>query len=164
MPERTGYSLAQIALHWLIAVLIVAAYSVSDDMDDTLEERIAAGVTGTEGNTVHVWLGGTVFALVLIRIGVRLVRGAPGPLPGTPPALALAATWGHRLLYLLMALVPMLGAVAWYGHLEAAGEAHEFMVNVLLLAAAGHVVAALWHAFWLGDSTISRMTIPGGGA
>ena len=89
MAERTGYSGLQIGLHWLVAFLIFAAYFTSDDMGDALRERITSGATGTEGNTLHVWLGGTVLALVVIRIVVRLMRGAPGPAAGTSPRAAL---------------------------------------------------------------------------
>lgn len=156
--SRTGYSGLQIALHWLIAVLIVIAYFTGDDMDDALRARIQSGATGIEGNTLHVWIGGTIFTLVLIRIVVRLASGAPGPVAGTSPALAAAAVWGHRLLYVLMVAAPALGATTWYLGIRDLGEVHELAANALMLVALGHAVAALWHQYVLKDGTLTRMT------
>lgn len=161
MSIRTGYSSLQIALHWLIAILIVAAYILSDGMGGALRRRIEAGTTGLEGNTIHVWLGGAAFLLILIRIVVRLVRGAPAPADGTPPRLAQAAIWGHRALYALMILTPALGAAAWYAHLIDLGDVHALAGNALLILAAGHAAAAVWHQFVAKDGTLDRMRRPG---
>ena len=70
MPDRIGYSRLQIILHWLIAILIVFAWITHEAMEDAFEARIERGATGLEGNTLHVWLGGAVFLLVLIRIAL----------------------------------------------------------------------------------------------
>ena len=88
---RGGYSGLQIGLHWLIAALVVAAWLTHDGMDDALEMRIEAGRSGIEGNTAHVWLGGAVLALMVLRLLVRLVQGAPDVPEGTPPLLAACA-------------------------------------------------------------------------
>ena len=53
----TGYTRLQIALHWLIAVLIVANYFISDEMpeifDGMLEGKPVEGWTPM----FHVWAG-----------------------------------------------------------------------------------------------------------
>jgi cytochrome b561 len=161
MSERTGYSGLQIGLHWLIAFLIFAAYFASDGMGDALRTRIEAGASGTTGNTLHVWLGGAVLALVLVRIAVRLLRGAPGSPPRTPALVSMAAKWGHRLLYVLMVVVPLGGAVTWYGGIREAGEVHEVLGTLLMLVVAGHVLAAILHEALARDGTMQRMFRPG---
>jgi len=161
MSRKTGYSGLQIGLHWLVAILILAAYFSSDGMGQVLRERVASGATGTEGNTPHVWLGGAVFALVLLRIVVRLIQGAPGAPPGTAPWLEAAATWGHRLIYLLMLATPALGAVTWYGGVRAAGDLHEWAGTALVIVALGHAVVAILHEAFLSDGTLQRMFSPG---
>jgi cytochrome b561 len=162
MATRTGYSGLQIGLHWVIAVLIFGAYFTSDDMGDALRQRLESSATGIDGNTLHVWLGGAVFVLVLLRIVVRLMRGAPGAAPGTSPLMTAAAKWGHRLIYLLMVLVPMGGAVAWYGGVRDVGEMHEVLGNLLMLIVAGHVLAAILHEALARDGTMARMFRPEG--
>ncbi|MCG6884226.1 MAG: cytochrome b/b6 domain-containing protein [Silicimonas sp.] len=152
---RTGYSGLQIALHWIVAVLIFGAWLTHDGMGRALRQRIEQDLSGFEGATLHTLLGGTVFALVLIRLIVRLKRGAPEP--HGSPAIQMAATWGHRLLYALMILVPALGAATWYGKIEGLGEVHELAGNALMLVAIGHLLMALVHQALWSDGTLSRM-------
>ena len=114
MADTTRYSKLQITLHWLIAVLILATWWLGDGMGRALRSRFEQGQTGIEGNTWHVWLGGAVLLLVVFRIIVRRVQGAPVPVADTPPLLHAAGVWGHRLLYLLMVLAPLMGAAAWH--------------------------------------------------
>jgi len=158
---RSGYSTLQITLHWLIAVLILAAWFTHEGMGRIFHQRLEAGTTGIEGNTVHVWLGGAALALTLIRVIVRWMQGAPDHTPETPPRMAKYATWGHILLYVLMIAVPGLGAAAWYGHIHIAGNIHEIAAQALMLAALGHAVMAIYHHIFLKDGTLTRMTRPG---
>src|SRR6056297_2094867 len=160
MARTAGYSAIQIALHWLTAFLIAAAYLVSEGMGDALRLREQSGATGVEGNTLHVWLGGAVFAIVAVRLAVRIRFGAPTPAEGTPPLWELAAIWGHRLLYLLMLAVPLMGALTWYAGLPL-GDAHEVAGNALMLIAGGHVVMAMLHEALRSDGTMARMFKPG---
>ena len=161
MSARSGYSALQIGLHWLIAILIFAAYVTSDGMGRALRDRIESGASGTEGNTIHVWLGGAVFALVLVRIVVRAMQGAPALSEAGPAQLKTAAVWGHRLIYLLMIAVPTLGATAWYLGVKPAGEVHELAGNAFMLIVFGHAIMAIVHEAWLGDGTFQRMIRPG---
>lgn len=160
MRIRNGYSRLQIGLHWLIALVILLAWLTGDGMDDALRQRIASGATGFEGNTLHVWLGGAVFALVVLRILVRLVSGAPEPAAALPEMHRKAAVWGHRLLYALMVLVPAAGATTWYPGLRDFGEVHELLGNLFLLIVLGHSLAAVYHQ-WRGGHTLMRMVRPG---
>ena len=159
MPtSRTGYSGLQIALHWIVAALVFGAFLAADDMGDALEDRIELGLSGLQGATLHTILGGTLFALVVIRLVVRLRRGAPEP--HGSPAVRVAATWGHRLLYALLILVPALGAATWYGHFEDLGEVHELAGNLLMIVAVGHLLMALVHQALWSDGTLGRMVTP----
>ena len=160
MADRKAYTRLQITLHWLIAILIVAAWLTSDGMGDALEQRIEMGWTGMTGNQPHNYIGGIVFALILIRIVVRLRVGAPAHLPETSPMMAKAADWGHKLLYALMLIVPALGAASWYGANEALGDPHEMAANALLAVAFGHALVALYHHYVVKDQTLLRMTRP----
>jgi cytochrome b561 len=50
----------------------------------------------------------------------------------------------------LPAPLPVPGGKLW-------GEAHEVLANLLLVAIAAHVLAALWHQFVVRDGALSRM-------
>ncbi len=157
MASKTKYSTLQIGLHWLIALLILAAWLLSDGMGQALRARVESGATGIEGNTIHVWLGGATFLLVLIRIVVRLIQGAPDPVPGSNEMIEKAAVWGHRLLYALMVLTPALGAATWYGGIGFTAELHEISSSAFMLVALGHAAMAIYHQFILKDGTLLRM-------
>ena len=155
---RIGYSGLQIALHWIVAVLIFGAWFTHEDMGDALEDRIELGLTGLEGATLHTILGGTAFAFVLVRLIVRFTRGAPEP--HGSPMIQMAATWGHRLLYVLMIAAPALGAITWYGKIEGLGDIHELVGNALMIVAIGHLLMAMLHQALWSDGTLMRMFSP----
>jgi cytochrome b561 len=160
MPNPSGYSITQIALHWITAVLIVWAYFVSEGMGKALDARLTSGATGTSGNTAHVWVGGAVVAFVLIRLAVRIRTGAPQPEPHAPTSVQRASVWGHRVLYALMIATPFLGAVTWYGGIQMTGEVHAVLGNMLMIFVAGHVIMAMLHQPLFGHGVLSRMFTP----
>jgi cytochrome b561 len=148
-----GYSGLQIGLHWLIAILIPLAWITHDGA----EEAWDAMEKGAEpGFVPHVAFGMAVLALVVIRILVRLSRGAPTA-PGAPGSMAVkAADWGHRLIYLLMIAVPLGGASVFFLGLDV-GEVHGLAANVLMLVVLGHALMALYHQYILKDGLLRRM-------
>ena len=148
-----GYSGLQIALHWIIALLILVAWLSGEGAEEAME-AIEEG--GTAGFVPHVALGLAILALVVVRLLVRLTRGAPAA-PGDPGSLQVRlADWGHRLLYLLMIAVPLGGISVWFLGLEV-GEIHGLFANVLLLLALGHAAMALYHQYVLKDGLLRRM-------
>ena len=161
MTTKTSYSTLQITLHWTIAILILAAWWFGDGMGRALRTRIETGQTGFAGNTLHVWLGTAVLVLVLVRIVVRRMQGAPAPLPATTAWSEKTALWGHRLLYTLMLLVPAMGGIVWYFNVGSLGDAHGLVANGLMIVALGHAAFALYHHYIVKDGTLRRMLRPG---
>jgi cytochrome b561 len=153
VKTTTGYSGIQIALHWLIAVLILVAWLSGEGAEEAME---AVEEGGTVGFVPHVAFGLAILTLVLVRILVRLSRGAPAA-PGVPGSLSvLAADWGHRLIYLLMIAVPLGGASVFFLGLEV-GEIHGLAANLLMLVVLGHALMALYHQYVLKDGLLRRM-------
>ena len=74
MKTTTGYSGIQIALHWLIAILIVTAWFTGEGAEEAME-LVEEG--GAAGFVPHVALGLAILVLVVVRVLVRLSRGAP---------------------------------------------------------------------------------------
>ncbi len=158
MTQSEGYGKAQIGLHWLTAALIGFNYLYSEGMGDALDARLEGGAAPADLGiipNVHVWVGIAVLVMVVLRLGLRMVQGHPAP--AGSGLTALASTWGHRLLYLILLVVPALGAVTWFGGLDATGEPHVFMANVILVLAGLHALVALFHQFVLKDGTLTRM-------
>ena len=161
MSAPTGYSRLQIILHWVIAFLIFGAFFTHEEMHKALDERIASGIMpGLSDGTLHTMMGGTVFALVILRLIVRLRQGAPAAPEGNPPLLTKAAHWGHILIYVLMIGVPIGGMVAWFGGVEIVGSVHGIVGKAMMLIILGHALAAILHQALLSDGTLMRMVNP----
>ena len=156
--HRNGYSGLQIALHWIVAFLIFGAWFTHEGMGRALRQRIEQDLSGFDGATLHTMMGGAAFAFVLIRLVVRMTRGAPEP--HGSPMIQMAAVWGHRLLYALMIAAPLLGAITWYGKIEGLGEVHEIVGQALMLVAIGHLLMALVHQALWSDGTLHKMFKP----
>ncbi len=161
MKQATGYSGLQIGLHWLILILIGMNYFVSEGMEEAFEAHNEGAAVGFWPASIHVYVGLAILALVLIRLIVRLVRGAPEVPAGTNRILRVLGEWSHVLLYALMIAVPALGALAWYLGIEIAAGTHVLMMNAMLVLAGVHAAAALFHQFVLRDNLLDRMRRPG---
>ncbi len=157
MADRAGYSGLQIALHWGIAVLIPLAWLSSGGAQaarDALEKGGAAPAF-----VPHVGFGLVSLALVVLRLAIRLRRGAPAA-PGVPGSLQVrAADWGHRLIYFLMIAVPLGGISIWFGGMDN-GAIHGLFANVLMIVVLGHALMAIYHQYIVKDGLIGRMMKP----
>lgn len=157
MSQVTGYSRAQIALHWGILMLLGISYVSSDKMKAAWgaihEGRDAYGTTAA----VHVWVGVAILALALLRVAIRLTRGAPELPAGGHPVANLIAKLTHLGLYAILLLIPASGLMAWFGGIDAAGEVHEVLFNLGIALVVLHVAGAVYHQFVLKDGLMDRM-------
>lgn len=171
------YPRLSIFFHWLIALLIVAAFALGSVMAD-----MKISPTKLQYYAWHKWLGVTILGLVALRLLTRLYSGAPAHLDSMKKWEIQLASATHVLLYLLMFAVPLSG----YFYTSAAGypvvylglfelptiigpnpelkpllkELHEMLTTVILVVAGLHVAAALKHHFIDKDGTMQRM-LPG---
>lgn len=169
------YTATAITLHWLIALLIVAAFALGVTMVDI------PGLTPTKLKyfSWHKWLGVTIFGLVCLRLIWRLTHAAPAYPNSMPGWQKTAAHILHGLLYLLIFAIPLSGyffslaanvPVVYLGifplpvlinadpQLKETLEQVHYVLNITLLAAVIlHVVAALKHHFIDRDGVLKRM-------
>lgn len=176
LSKQTSYGPVPKALHWIAALCVLLAWTIGtigDDIPRSMEKTALS---------VHMSLGIAVLAILIVRL---LWRGAnPQPMPGTrfSPWSDYLASISHWLLYALMAAVPVAGILlqfargeplSVFGLVQVASpwasdralarsfkEVHEVLANTLVILAALHIVAALFHHFILKDRTLIRM-LPG---
>lgn len=154
------YSTVQVALHWTIAVLIAAQFLFAESMEQAWRAwrqggEAAAAEAG--GGTVHAVVGLAVLALAVLRVGIRLRRGAP-PVPESHPAVVrLLAKLTHLALYVFLFLMPVSGATAWFGGIGGAAFVHVIAKNVLLAFVGLHVLGALAELFVFGGGSFQRI-------
>ena len=164
MPAtRPGYSTAQIALHWTIAVLVILQVALHDGMVAAFGARRGDGAA-TESEALladlHVAFGIAVFVLALLRVALRVTRGAPPPPVAEHPALRTVARATHLALYAIILAMPMTGGLAWFAGMDTMAELHgagKVAVFVLVIL---HVAGALYHHFVLKTDVLRRMLRP----
>jgi cytochrome b561 len=167
------FTAQQRALHWLMAVCILAMLFIGVGMVSTVTPKYLALVS------IHKPLGIAILLLALLRLGLRLRYGAP-PLPADLPApMKLAAAASHVAFYILMIGMPLIG----WGMLSAAAypvvlfggvqlpailpqsdalhtllwNAHVFFAFLFFALVLLHVAAALFHAWIRRDGVFEAM-------
>lgn len=175
LTTTSRYSQASIALHWLMLIVIAAAYAC-------IELRVLFERGTPERklfSSLHVSLGLTVLALVIARIVARLRQPAP-PIVPTPPGWQRgAAKLSHLLLYALMIGMPIAGwvllslrgtPITWFGLVELPAlmaehkdtaklvrEWHGLAGRIGYGLIALHALGAIYHHRVLRDNTLRRM-------
>ena len=175
----TRYSPIQMALHWLMALLIISAFGLiwyfhSIEITSAALFKLKAAV-----GAWHKWVGISVLVLVAIRLLWRALRGAPQPLPNQPRWQLVVAAATHLLLYLMMFSLPLIGwmmssakgyPVVLFNWVQlpdlvsrdlALGHQlallHKVVAYSLLALVGLHAAAALKHHFLDRDDTLRRM-------
>ncbi len=172
MQRYTGVA---ILFHWLIALMIIAAFTMGLIMTDM------PGISPTKLKyySWHKWAGVTILALAALRLLWRLTHPAP-PYPATMPLWQkTAANALHGFLYVLMFAVPLSGyfyslsagvPVVYFGlvelpvlierndELKPLLKGLHFWLNMSLAASVAlHVAAALKHHLIDRDGVLKRM-------
>ena len=167
------YSGTAIALHWLVAVLIVVAFWMGWSMVD-----LPFSPRRIKLFNWHKWVGMVAFGFIVLRLLWRMVRKPPAELP-LPAWQQHAAHAMHVALYVLMIAVPLVGwaytsatgfPVVLFGVLPLpdfvpvskplAGvlkEGHEWLSWAMAALVLMHMAAALKHHFVDRDATMVRM-------
>jgi len=178
------YSSTAIALHWVIAALILVNVVLGFGANFVPDEYVRQFVD------LHKSIGITVLGLAILRISWRLTHKPP-PLPAKySPHEQLAAHSAHWILYVLIFAIPISGwlhdsawkeaathpvflyglipwpRISWIQNMQPAAKEHFhtllFNVHVYLnyalyLLLVLHIVGALKHQFWDGEAELQRM-------
>ncbi len=173
-PER--YSSKARWLHWLMAVLIVLAYTLilsRSEFGKGSELRMFVVQS-------HFWVGLLILALAFFRVAERRRHTPPGITPPLEGLLRTAATLSHYLLYAFLFAQPLLGlftVLIEKGALpipltqllipspfpvsdrfaESLEDLHKLLGSIFYYVIGLHVIAAIWHHFVRKDNTLKRM-------
>ena len=95
-----GYSFAQIALHWLIAALVIFQWIFGEDIVPAYRAYRRGTDVAPDDLTnanIHVYVGIAIFVLAIIRFAIRLNRGVPAPPSGESCTAALGGGGGSSV-------------------------------------------------------------------
>lgn len=158
-----GFSLPQILLHWIVALLVLVQY-LNDGAIGAAWRALRRGEAEIPGGvlaTAHVVVGVVVLVLVAWRIVLRLTHGVPHPPDEEPLIVRAVAAATHVLLYAVLLVLPLSGIAAWFGGAGGAIDVHRLMTSLLLALVGLHVLGALYQRFVLRSDVLARMTRPG---
>ena len=158
---KHGYSTAQIAIHWTVAVLVAANLLLGDAMSRVFNAvQDGQEVDSLGAAYVHIIIGVTLLLLMVARLAARLQRPVATNPDSPHKLLALLGRINHWAFYGILLVLPLLGLAAWFGGSETAGDLHGLLVTVLLAAMALHVGAVILHHLVLRENLIRRIIRP----
>jgi cytochrome b561 len=170
-PAR--FTPVQRSLHWLMAAMVLAMLFIGVGMVSTLHPKFLTLIA------IHRPLGIAILVLAVLRLGVRLRRGAP-PLPADLPWWqAAGAKASHVALYILLIAMPLVGwsmlsaggyPIVLYGPIRLPSiaphdavlyavlrTAHTYLAYLFFATILMHVAAALFHALIRRDGVFHSM-------
>jgi cytochrome b561 len=157
MPRPARYSAAQIAVHWMIAVLVGFEILFSDIAEERWQARMQGEIANEPMPNPHAIIGILVLGLTCWRLGLRVLRGAPPPPPDEHPLATGAARAVYVAFYILLFAVPLSGFTAWWFGVPLPAQAHGLIADILIALILIHVGAALAHHFWFRTDVLRRM-------
>lgn len=177
------YANAAVAFHWTTVALVLGqAY---------LGFRFGWSEPGPARDEIFLWhktVGLVILLVVLARLAYRLKSRPPPFPPELPDWERVAAVWNHRLFYILLIAMPIVGWVAVSGYAEGpttpllggievpvfpgvsrdagevAGQFHKYAAFLLVALMLVHIAAALKHQFvdrWRGSARMPPFTSHG---
>ncbi len=173
------YSKVAVALHWLIALCIIAAIAIAQITEDW------EGPSRGFAMMMHKSLGISVLVLSVARILWRVTHRPPAMDPHLKSWEKGLAHLAHTLFYILMIGMPITGwimssvstkyGISYFGLFdipylpvegnkaagEAAHEGHEIAGKVMIALILIHVAGALKHQFIDKRPALARMGLGG---
>lgn len=179
MHNQARYTRTAIALHWVMALLLLGMLGVGTWMTELRPSPIKIQVYNW-----HKWIGLSLLGLLALRLAWRATHRAPALPAGLPGWQRVAAGLSHAVMYLLMLAMPVTGwlqnsaagfPLSWFGLFRVPAliprdreafafwqAVHAWLAWALLLLILLHVIAALKHHFLDRDEVLRRM-LPWGG-
>lgn len=173
--DRTYYDGFAITLHWLTAGLVIAQFALAELWELTPRPTRHLMIV------THMSLGIILTVVLIVRVAWRLMPGHQVR-AAEVGWVERASKAVHYLLYGLLAAEAVLGfvlrwsgneAMSFFGLLipppfapfsreahRLVNELHEWIGWTIVIVAAGHALAALFHHYVLRDDVLRRM-LPG---
>ncbi|WP_315709652.1 cytochrome b561 [Brenneria uluponensis] len=175
MKEK--YHSSQIALHWLVLLLVIATYASMELRDFAPRGGSARALM----SSIHYSCGVSVWVLMIGRMLLRFIHPTPEITPKPERIISIASHAVHGLLYLIFLALPVFGvmtmyfrgidwtifgvsmpiaAVPNYDLKETMEGIHEVIANAGYFVIGLHAAASLYHHYIVRDNTLLRM-MPG---
>ena len=176
MPASENYTRTAIALHWLIAAVVIAVFAWGWWMQEIPKQPVGPRA---DAYNQHKSVGMAILALMVLRVLWRAGHPPP-PLPPMPAWNARLAHVNHGLMYVALFVLTIGGYLssawsgfpvrffgfelpAWSGHRPAlkdlASDVHIWASWVLLVSVTLHVAGTAKHVLIDRNGMLARMGI-----
>jgi cytochrome b561 len=178
MSTKKRFRPLWVILHWLMALLVFITFGIGlfslANMPNSSTKLVPLGF--------HMAIGITILVIVLARYTLRILvfkparRAESTPTKKKPILLDRLTPFVHNLLYLLTALMALLGisialpanlfSIVWGRsgeplptdfYVYPARAWHGTLSLILMLLIAQHVLVAIYHQFIKGENYLGRM-------
>ena len=158
--NKKFYSLSQILLHWLIALLVFYQLVNNNDIQKASQIFLTTGAWPNQpsNNTLlHIIVGFLILFFMLFRLFLRFKTKVP-PLPSkVPKSLKLLAGSTHFFIYFFLFSMPITGIISRFFELPFALILHTYFSKILLILILFHILATFFHEGVLGNKILQRM-------
>ena len=174
MARSDRYTLPAIALHWVIAAMVLAQFTLGWWMQEIPKQP--PGERASAFN-LHKSIGIAIFVLMMARIAWRATHPPPA-LPPMPRWQAALARWNHVILYVALVALPVTGYLgsefsgypvrffgvtlpSWAGKQpqlkELMSQLHYWTTWALAAAFLAHLAGVVKHTWIDRDGLLGRM-------
>lgn len=179
MKTKTTYAWPIVALHWLMSVSFIAMLASGLIM---VQENLLPDQMRWTFYGLHKASGIVLLCAFIVRLAMRLKFGMPSWPKSMPKFDKVAAHWGHKILYVLMLIIPltgwlmssyaqykpnidMFGLFKWphfpveknHDIADMLSGLHEFFAFVLIGVVMLHVAAVVKHFVVDKENVLKRM-------
>ena len=174
LNTKERYGTLSIALHWLMVLLFIGVYAAIEFSDSFPKGSETRGLL----KSLHFSFGMSILILVWLRLIARLIAPTPDIVPAIPAWQHMLSKLIHLVLYIFMIAMPLAGYIGrmlagkvtyLFGIAlpvfldvnkdlaENIFDVHETIGNISYFLIGLHVVAALFHHYFMRDNTLTRM-------
>lgn len=169
----TSFGIITKLFHWTMFVLFLVMLPLGYIMEELVNSNFKLTLFDFHKST-----GLILFSLITLRLIWRYLNVQPKLSASLPAWQHVAAKWNIIILYLLMFAMPMSGfltstlgghnitfyglfTITPYAQSKALSELfaviHKYLSFIMIAAISLHVIAALYHHFYLRDAVLRRM-------
>ena len=167
------YSRTMRALHWLIALLLIALLIAGMVMVNSTDEATKFAII-----QIHAPLGILAGLLLLVRIFFAFRHPRPAPDPNWSPMVK----WGSKIVHILLYILPFALVSTGIGTMVLSGlgpmlqsgnfgpwpdmsivppaQGHSLFAKLFMVSLVLHIAGAIYHQWIVKDNLIARM-MPG---
>ena len=155
LNTKERYGTLSIALHWLMVLLFIGVYAAIEFSDSFPKGSETRGLL----KSLHFSFGMSILILVWLRLIARLIAPTPDIVPAIPAWQHMLSKLIHLILYIFMIAMPFAGYILDVNKdlAENIFDVHETIGNIGYFLIGLHVVAALFHHYFMRDNTLTRM-------